>query len=75
MDVIARSKEDKIKFVELEFTDIFGKQVYLFSNAEISNNLIYWNGVNNNGQEVPSGIYFLNLIVGNQNKCIKLIKQ
>ena len=56
-------------------TDIFGKQIRNFSQQEIRNNFLIWNGKNNSGDSVPGGIYLIHMIIGNQLKSIKLVKQ
>lgn len=56
-------------------TDLFGKQIRTFSTTEIANGPINWNGTDSRGKNVPAGMYLLYLVVGNQLKSIKMVKQ
>ena len=59
------------KNVHIEIYNIFGDKVRDFSKFSNSGeNIIIWNGEDNNGNEVSSGIYFLN-IEADDNKATK----
>lgn len=56
-------------------TDLLGKQIRIFSTAEMHNGIISWNGKDNRGNIVPAGMYLMHVVVENQLKSIKLVKQ
>lgn len=58
--------------VTLQIFDILGREVYILSNNTFSPGLITfrWDGVNNNGTVLSSGIYFYRITI-NQNGNIK----
>ena len=52
--------------VKLEVTDVLGKRVKLLCDKEMSEGThkIRWDGTDDKGKEVPSGVYFYKLTVG-----------
>lgn len=56
--------------------DITGKNIYnvIQQNENIGRNTITWNGVNNSGQQVDPGFYFVEIRTGTKSYSGKLIK-
>ena len=65
---------DKTENVKLLIFDINGRLVKELINKEeyVGKYTITWNGKNNSGEKVASGIYFCTLIAGDKQKSIKL---
>ncbi len=59
----------------IDVYDISGKPVRSFSNFATGENRITWNGKNNSGSDLPSGIYFISVQKGTGKKVIKVIKR
>lgn len=55
--------------------DVTGKRVYTFPGSINSEGSLYWDGRNNDGQEVCEGAYILQLVFGNSTESVMLIKQ
>jgi len=62
-------------FVVIKVYDIVGREVKTLVNAELSpgNYSVQWNGNNNYGSQVASGIYFYRVIAGNFIQVKKMI--
>lgn len=59
---------------EIIICNLKGQKVKTFSNLQINkspNQQITWNGDNDNGKPVSSGVYFYKLKVGNKTKAVK----
>ncbi len=56
-------------------TDIYGRQVFVFSKQEASSGKLSWNGNNQNNISLSGGMYILNLVFEDQLKSVILIKQ
>jgi uncharacterized membrane protein len=54
--------------VSITIYDIQGKQVRLLSNdhRQVGTHTIKWDGLNENGSQVPSGVYFIRISAGNE---------
>ncbi|MGE5401604.1 MAG: T9SS type A sorting domain-containing protein [Ignavibacteriales bacterium] len=54
-------------FVSIRIYDLLGKEVMTLLNEEkpSGSHIVYWNGKNNNGVTVPSGMYLYRLSAGN----------
>ena len=48
-------------FVNLKIIDVLGRAVRTFPNSYAPTNQITWQGTDNNGNHLPSGVYFLRL--------------
>ncbi|MCX8056483.1 MAG: T9SS type A sorting domain-containing protein [Ignavibacteria bacterium] len=61
--------------VFLEIFDIFGKQVKLLLNDELEpgEHLVIWNGFDNDGKKVSSGVYFYRISLGKTTITKKMI--
>ncbi|MCK5683667.1 T9SS type A sorting domain-containing protein, partial [bacterium] len=55
--------------------NILGQRVYRSNGKEFGPgiNIFNWNAVNNSGMTVPSGIYFIRLENGRQNRLLKKV--
>lgn len=66
----------KSSFVALKIYNCQGKEIYSFINNEYQNPGSYsvlWNGLDNTGAAVPSGLYFYKLEAGNNSVTRKMI--
>ena len=61
--------------ITLTIFDLLGRQVWSLQKENIpkGKHSLYWNGIDNNGRELVSGIYFVNLDGNLFNKTIKLM--
>ena len=61
--------------ITLTISDLLGRQVWSLQreNVQKGKHSLYWSGVNNNGKELVSGIYFVNVHGDLFNKTIKLM--
>jgi hypothetical protein len=73
--------ETSIRFVlpqdsraQLSIFDMLGRQVRVFANLNgyAGYNVLFWNGRDANGAQLPSGIYFYRLVAGNFEQVRKL---
>jgi hypothetical protein len=66
---------EKPSKVELTVFNSLGQRVKTLVNGFVTNskNVVEWNGTNEAGQTVPSGIYFYTLKVGNHSKTMKMV--
>ncbi len=64
------------KSLNLEIFDLSGKRVNnLFTGEHLGLLELYWDGSNNTGMKMSSGMYFLHARIGDEHKVYKLIKQ
>ena len=64
------------ELIDLEIFDLSGKRVNnLFTGEHHGALELYWDGSNNTGMEMSSGMYFLHARIGDQHEVYKLIKQ
>ncbi|MCF8380882.1 MAG: T9SS type A sorting domain-containing protein [Bacteroidales bacterium] len=74
---------DQIKFEWNNFdkpttafvTDMLGKRIRIFSDFELENGFVSWNGKDSYGNNVPQGMYLFHVVVENQVKSVKMFKQ
>lgn len=61
--------------VKISVFDILGREIKNLLNeiATAGNHYVNWNGVNDAGQQVSSGIYFAKVKAENQAKTIKML--
>ncbi len=61
--------------VQLSIFDILGREVWSLAqkNLSMGKHSLYWNGTDNNGRELVSGIYVVNMNANIFNKTIKLM--
>lgn len=66
---------DKPAKVELTIFNSLGQKVKTLVNGFVTNskNVVEWNGTNEAGNVVPTGIYFYTLKVGNRTKTMKMV--
>jgi len=68
------SIEDKTKDVKLKIYDVTGQLVRKFDDLTNNTfNLITWNGCDNSGKKLPSGVYFLKFEAGTFRETKKLL--
>ena len=60
--------------VILKIFNLSGQLVFEKSVSQMANNCFEWKGQNNFGETVDSGIYFLQIIQGNQLTTYKIVK-
>ena len=62
------------KVVQISIFDISGREVIAFPNQEVrpGSNAILWEGINAQGKQVSSGIYFVRLISGPFSQSMKI---
>ncbi len=61
--------------VELNIFDLRGSKVASIKNMIIDDHrtVVSWNGRNDQGQSVPSGVYFARLVLGSETAIVKLV--
>lgn len=66
---------NKTGLIKLEVYDILGRKIRTLLNQKMSagKHTLTWNGYNDNGKQVASGVYFYSLKVGSQVKVRKMI--
>ena len=66
---------NEVGFVTLKIYDILGNEVVTLVNEEKTSGTynVSWNGLNNSGNAVSTGVYFARLSVNNQFKNLKLL--
>ena len=68
----------ELTYTMVTITDLQGNIVYSFNKNELSlgNRTIKWDLINNNGNRVSKGVYFVNILSGNHRlvKSISVIK-
>ncbi|MCW8848833.1 MAG: lamin tail domain-containing protein, partial [Melioribacteraceae bacterium] len=66
---------EKSSDINLTVFDLLGRSVWSLEQKNMSKgkHSLYWNGVDNNGRELVTGIYFLNIDGNAFNKTIKLM--
>lgn len=62
-------------FGKAVITDMMGRDIRVFSKKESQAGTLVWDGKDNLGNTLPPGPYFLRILVNNQFKVQKLIKQ
>jgi serine protease AprX len=63
--------------INIDIYDIYGKKVSSIlkqSNQSQGNHIVYWNGTNENGDEVKQGCYFYKISDGSKTAQGKLVK-
>ena len=66
---------ERVEAIELMVFDVMGRVVYEYKEAFAQNQQqFYWNGKNRDGNDVPDGIYFAQLKIGNELQSIRLMK-
>jgi len=62
--------------LSIEIFDLSGKRVNnLFTGEHLGTLKLFWDGSNNTGMSLPSGMYFLHVRIGDKYEVYKLIKQ
>lgn len=55
--------------------NMLGKQIRTLNTSQMNNGTLIWDGRSNDGSEVPSGTYIIQLVVNNKAKSLIIIKQ
>ncbi len=65
----------KASHVTLTIYDVLGREVTVLANQEYpaGYNEITWNGLNRNGEQVASGVYFYRIAAGTWSKVMKML--
>ena len=67
---------DNPQDVTIKIHDLLGNPVFTEKITNLTGYWMYdWDGTNNLGNELSSGVYILNMTVGNKNTSMKIIKQ
>ena len=70
-----RKPKSKYMNIKVEIYNNMGQKIRSLVNQKLNfgDHLITWNGRNDKGVNVPSGLYYCKISAGNRNKSIKML--